>query len=355
MSSRSVARANEARPKVSVVLLTYNHAKWITQAVESVLMQETNFDYEVTIVEDCSTDGTREMVIDFRERFPERIRLRLSEKNGEYRKNLAAAFLDSSGQYIAQLDGDDYWTSPAKLQKQADFLDAHPECVMCFHNVRVFDEDGAVEPWYLNSSDQEEITGLEDLLVDNYIASCSPMLRHGVIEEFPDWYYTAAWADWPLYLLHAQHGNIGYLDEVMGARRFHSGGMWAGLGNTQKVEHTIGFYELIEPTFDARHRAIVQGRITALSRKLARHYRNRLRRKNVQLEELEQALAKERQKVRRLRLRSRRMSRRLQEPDQRPHGGVANKVRGALRRVSELRSKVVQRSERKVDGDGSDS
>ena len=63
---------------------------------------------------------------------------------------------------------------------------------MSFHNVKVFDEDGTADPWYLNSSAQEEITGLEDLLVVNYIASCSPMLRQGVVKEFPEWYYTAA-------------------------------------------------------------------------------------------------------------------------------------------------------------------
>ena len=320
-------------------MLTYNHEKWITQAVESVLVQETDFDYELTIVEDCSSDGTRDVVIDFQKRFPECIRLKLSEENGEYRENLAAAFLDSSGEYIAQLDGDDYWTSPHKLQKQADYLDAHPECVMCFHNVRVFDESGAVEPWHLNSSAQEEITGLENLLVVNYIASCAPMLRQGVIEEFPEWYYTAAWADWPLYLLHAQHGKIGYLDEVMGARRFHSGGMWAGLSSAQKVEHTIRFYEHIGPNFDARHRAIIQGRITELSRKLTRLYRKQLRRKRAQLKELEEALAGERQKARQLRRRSRRMSRRLEELEQRESGGVANRVRSALRRIWEPRRK----------------
>jgi hypothetical protein len=308
-------------------------------------MQKTNFDYEVTIVEDCSSDGTREKVIDFRRRFPERIRLSLSEENGEFRTNLAAAFLASSGQYIAQLDGDDYWTSPHKLQKQADFLDAHPECTLCFHNVRVFDEDGMVEPWYLNPSNQAEITGLEDLLVDNYIASCSPMLRTGIIDEFPEWYYAASWADWPLYILQAQHGKIGYLNEVMGARRVHNEGMWAGLSNTQKVEQTIRFYKHIGSNLDARHNAIVQGRIAELSSMLTRHYRKRLRRTSMQLKELEGALEGERRKVRRLRKRSQRLKRRLQELDRRTQNTVAHKIRSALRRVSGLRGKALRRDE----------
>lgn len=333
-------RPNESRPRVSVVLLTYNHGKWITQAVESVLMQKTTFDYEVTIVEDCSTDGTRETVIDFQQRFPERIRLSLSNENGEFRTNLATAFLVSSGQYIAQLDGDDYWTSPNKLQKQADFLDAHPECTLCFHNVTVFDEDGIVEPWYLNPSNQAEITGLEDLLVDNYIASCSPMLRKGVIDEFPDWYYAASWADWPLYILHAKRGKIGYLNEVMGARRLHNEGMWANLSNTQKVEQTIEFYRHIAPHLDATHNVIVQGRISELSSMLTRHYRKRLRRKTMQLKELEETLAGERQKVRRLRKRSQRLTQRLQELDPGKQNAVANLIGSAWRKLTDLRSKA---------------
>jgi glycosyltransferase involved in cell wall biosynthesis len=354
MLDRTDTRPDESHPKVGVILLTYNHEKWITQAVESVLMQKTSFDYEVTIVEDCSSDGTREKVIDFQQRFPERISLSLSSKNGEYRENRAAAFLASPSQYIALLDGDDYWTSPYKLQQQADFLDAHPECTLCFHNVKVFDEDGAVEPWYLNPSEQQEITGLEDLLVDNYIASCSPMFRNGVLDTFPEWYYAARWADWPRYILHAQRGKIGYLNEVMGARRLHGGGMWASLNNTQKVEQTIEFYRHIAPHLDSGHSLIVQGRISELSTKLTRHYRRRLRRKKKQLKAFQEALATERQKVRRLRRRSRRVTKRLQELDERPQSGVAHKVRGALRRVWDLRSRAVIRDGESVNGDGSD-
>jgi glycosyltransferase involved in cell wall biosynthesis len=337
--------SNKSSPKVSVLLLTYNHEKWITQAVQSVLMQKTDFDYEVTIVEDCSSDGTRDTVIDFQQRFPERISLSLSKENGEYRTNLATAFLSSSGQYIAQLDGDDYWTSPYKLQKQVDFLDAHPECALCFHNVTVFNEDGTGSPWNLNPPDQEVITGLEDLLVDNYIASCSPMFRAGVLDKFPDWYYTAAWADWPLYILHAQHGKIGYLNEVMGARRLQNEGMWARLSNVRRVEETIRFYEHIGSNLDAKHKVIVQGRISELSTQLVRKYRKRLRSQNVRLKELEETLAEERREVRRLRRRSRRLTRRMRELDWRAQNRVTYRIRRVLRRIGHLLGKAVSRDE----------
>ena len=327
-------RPGESRPKVSIILLTYNHVKWITQAVESVLMQKTNFDYELTIVEDCSTDGTREKVIDFQGRFPERITLNLSDTNGKYRTNLAAAFLACTGQYIAQLDGDDYWTSPYKLQKQADFLDAHPECTLCFHNVRAFDEDGIEEPWYQNPADQEEITSLEDLLVENYIASCSPMFRGGIVETFPEWYYDASWADWPLYILHAQRGKIGYLNDVMGAWRIHNQGMWSGLRKPQMVDQTVEFYKQITPHLETGQQVIVQSRISHWATRRMRKYRKRLRRKRIQLKELEKALAGERQKVRRLKRRNRRLIQRARALEGRTQNGVARRIRSALRRTS---------------------
>src|SRR5215210_4491661 len=106
--------------KVSVLLQTYNHEKWIAQAIESVLAQETNFDFELIILEDCSTDDTRNIVIDFQRRHPEYIRLILAEKKKGDNTNLVAAWQASQSQYVAWLDGDDYWTSPYKLRRQVD-------------------------------------------------------------------------------------------------------------------------------------------------------------------------------------------------------------------------------------------
>src|SRR5918993_30043 len=129
--------------KVSVLLTTYNHEKYIAQAIDSALTQETNFDYEIVIIEDCSTDGTRDIVISYQKRYPEKIRLVLAEKNECDNTAFAAAFQASPARYIALLDGDDYWTSPHKLQRQAEFLDAHSECVLCFHKVAVVYQDGS--------------------------------------------------------------------------------------------------------------------------------------------------------------------------------------------------------------------
>src|SRR5438046_9270455 len=115
--------------KISVIVLTYNHEKHIAQALDSVLMQETNFDYEIIIAEDCSIDRTRSIVLDFQRRNPEKVRLLLPLRNLGSAGNqiFTQAFDLAQGGYVALLDGDDYWTSPKKLQKQVDSLETKAE------------------------------------------------------------------------------------------------------------------------------------------------------------------------------------------------------------------------------------
>src|SRR5262245_48465575 len=107
--------------KVTVLVMTYNHAGFIAQALDSVLGQEVNFTYEVVISEDCSADGTREIVIAYQKNYPDRIRLLLSERNLHSNEIVVRGLQAAQGQYIALLDGDDYWTSAHKLQKQVEF------------------------------------------------------------------------------------------------------------------------------------------------------------------------------------------------------------------------------------------
>lgn len=122
-----MATPSHEPPLVSVCMITYNHEPYIAQAIESVLMQQTDFPVELVIGEDCSTDNTRAIVCDYRERYPRRIHLLLPEYNLGMFPNFVATLQACDGRYIALLEGDDYWTDPFKLQKQVDFLEVHPE------------------------------------------------------------------------------------------------------------------------------------------------------------------------------------------------------------------------------------
>ena len=110
-----------------------------------------------SISEDCSTDRTREIVLDFQKEHPEKVRLLLSKQNIHSNEIVVRGIRAARGQYIALLDGDDYWTSPHKLQKQTDFLDSHPECSLCFHNARIFHEAEGREGRNWTPAGQKEI------------------------------------------------------------------------------------------------------------------------------------------------------------------------------------------------------
>lgn len=212
--------------KVSVAMVTYNHEKFIAKALDSVLMQRTNFDYEIVIGEDCSTDNTRATLIDYQKRYPEKFRLLLNEKNLGMHRNGARVLDTCKGEYIAMLDGDDYWTSPEKLQKQVDFLDSHRDCTVCFHDALIVYEDESREPTSYRPS-QKAFSTVEDLLLDNFIPTCAVMFRSGLFGRIPDWVGTLKMGDWLIHILNALHGRIGYLDETMAVYVVHPGGVWS--------------------------------------------------------------------------------------------------------------------------------
>ena len=239
---------------VSVAMTTYNQEKFIGQAVDSVLGQETNFPVEVLIGEDCSTDGTRAIVLDYGRRFPDKVRLLLHERNLGPQLNLAQTLRACRGTYVALLEGDDCWTSMHKLQKQVDFLERHPECSQCFHRVAAVFEDGSFTPSRQNRppEDLRRTSTLEDLLRNNYMTYCSVMFRRGLVTGFPECYYRLLAVDWLLFVLNAEHGLIGYLDDVMAAYRIHRGGIWSGLNWAGRQKAILDFYDAVQPLYANR-------------------------------------------------------------------------------------------------------
>ena len=226
--------------KVSVLMITYNHERFIAQALDSILMQRVDFDYEIVVGEDCSTDATREILLEYQHKFPDRIRLLLPDKNLGMLGNFAATLNECHGDYIALLDGDDYWTSPDKLQRQVAYLDAHPECSACFHNVLITHEGAPEkdrlfhEPPLANS-----FYALDEILTSHFIPCCSTFFRARLFSGFPEWYPKMPMQDWPLHILNAEHGTYGYINEVMAAYRVHGGSVWSNRKRLEVLEKTI--------------------------------------------------------------------------------------------------------------------
>ncbi len=258
--------------KLSVLMITYDHEKFIAQALDSVLMQEVSFDYEIVIGEDCSTDGTRNILIEYQKMHPDKIRLLLPEKNLGMHRNFVETYNACRGQYVALLEGDDYWTSPRKLQKQADFLDAHPGSAICFHAAKAVDELNPVNSFVIRPYHENTIFTLEDLLRDNIIPTCSALFRRGLTKDFPDWMFDLRQMDWPLHILNSQHGTIGYLDEYMSIYRVHQGGVWNRENIASRVEYIIKAYNVINIHFDFEFDNIIKNRILKHTVDLVRVY-----------------------------------------------------------------------------------
>jgi glycosyltransferase involved in cell wall biosynthesis len=243
--------------KVSVLTITYNQEQFIAQTVESALQQVTAFDYEIVIAEDCSTDATRDIVRRLAAANPGRVRLILNDRNLGMHQNSIQAYFACQGEYVAVLEGDDYWTSPHKLQRQADFLDKHPECVVCFHDALVTYE--GVEPNHpFCRADQKAFSNFEDVLQENFVPTCSIMYRNRLLSRFPDWWSDLAVGDWPFLLLHARHGTIGYLKEVMAVHRKHPGGAWTRESVVNKARGVLAMYDCINRYFDFEYDGLIR-------------------------------------------------------------------------------------------------
>ncbi len=134
-----------AEMMVSVVFITYNHEKYVRKAILSVLQQETDFPFEVIVGEDCSTDSTRAILQEIKAQYPDQVKLLFREKNlGRPTLNVYQTSMECSGKYVAYLEGDDYWTDTKKLQKQVDFLEAHPEYIAVTHTCQMVDAENQV-------------------------------------------------------------------------------------------------------------------------------------------------------------------------------------------------------------------
>lgn len=224
--------------KVSVAIITYNHERFIAQAIESVLMQETDFPVELVIGEDCSTDGTRVIVCEYADRYPGRVRLLLSERNQGTIANVVATLNACRGQYITLLDGDDYWTDPLKLQKQVEFLEANSEYVACHHDALIVDECGTtIAQSKLPDALKRDFSG-DELIRRPWILMFTACFRN-VLGEMPPEFYEVFNGDTFLTSMLGHFGGSHYMGREIrpAAYRRHAGGVWSTLSDDEANVH----------------------------------------------------------------------------------------------------------------------
>ncbi|MEO7217057.1 MAG: glycosyltransferase [Gemmatimonadaceae bacterium] len=222
-------------PKVSVTVVTFNHEDFIGPCLESLVSQRTNFAFEVVVGDDASTDGTRQVIRKYAERYPRIVRPIYQERNGGVRANLEAVMRAARGSYIAHVDGDDL-ALPGKLQRQADLLDSRPDVAVCFHNVRVFESVTGRDLGVFTSSSSPKMQTLDDIVrYGTVYSTSSKMCRReslGTLTVDPN---TTHILDWLLHIRSASTGGIAYIDEVLGAWRRHAGGTTAADGREERA------------------------------------------------------------------------------------------------------------------------
>jgi glycosyltransferase involved in cell wall biosynthesis len=194
-------------------------------------MQKTNFAFQAWISDDCSVDSTPDIIAEYAKKYPNIIVPIARRKNIRTVKNFIDLADKIKSRYVAVCEGDDFWTDETKLQKQVDYLEAHAQCSLCFHPVRVFFEDGSKDDEIFPTPDfrfNRDILDLSDLLKYNFIQTNSVVYRwrftkENILDVFPE---DILPGDYFMHLLHAQKGAIGFIDRVMSVYRRHAGGIW---------------------------------------------------------------------------------------------------------------------------------
>lgn len=220
-------------PMVSVVSITYNQEKYIQETLDGFIAQKTDFDFEVIIADDGSTDRTPDIIREYALAHPDIFKPILRNKNIGIQANCIDAFQAATGRYIAFCEGDDYWTDPTKLQKQVEFLENNPDYALCFHPVRVFFENNESEEYIFPADKKTSKFTAAELLKANFIQSNSVMYRKQNYKNLP---VNVMPLDWYLHLYHTQFGKIGFINKTMSSYRRQDHGIW---WNSHKDQNEI--------------------------------------------------------------------------------------------------------------------
>jgi len=226
MTSSSVG----AVPRVSVCVISYNHAAFIERALLSVAAQETPFPFEIVLADDCSTDGTKEIAEATARQFSVPFRRLPRARNLGPKDNFLDLLAAARGQYVAYLEGDDQWLTTSRLAEQVALLDAQPQVSGCFARARVADaDDGALGDYFeyhgrpVPAFEVGQATAIAE---GSTAPSCTQMFRREAVATIPAWYARDA-SHQGLSVLLTERGPLRFIDKVWGQYRVHRGGIWS--------------------------------------------------------------------------------------------------------------------------------
>jgi glycosyltransferase involved in cell wall biosynthesis len=227
-------------PLLSIWVAAYNHRRYIEQAVDSFLMQETTFPVEIILHDDASTDGTSELIAGYAQRFPNAVVPIIQPENligrGVIRQLLPIFVKISRGRFISYCDGDDYWTTPHKVQQQLDVLVKNDDVMLCYHSHQNVDSEGRDLPTRPPRTELE-IFPQGDFIRGKFgdLTTASLIYRRTLIDHLPSWYFDFPFGDINLYAWASLKGRIAVIPGIHSAYRRHAGGM-VGAYHTEQDE-----------------------------------------------------------------------------------------------------------------------
>ena len=229
--------------KVSACIITYNQQDYIKSCLDGAIKQVLDYDYEIIIGDDCSTDNTLQICKEYADKYPNKIKLLSRTANKGMAGNWIDTIQNCTGKYIAICEGDDYWTDNHKLQKQVDFLEMNLDYVLCFHPINILKRDGTIVDDFITKVPENYET-IETLArLGNYIHTPSVVYRN-VISKFPFEFQITPIADYFLYMMLAEHGKLKYIQEKMAVYRYEVG-VFSGKSNLNMVKYNYKFFNCL--------------------------------------------------------------------------------------------------------------
>jgi glycosyltransferase involved in cell wall biosynthesis len=247
-------------PVAIIFCITYNHVNFIRDAIEGFLLQETTFPLQIFIHDDASTDGTNKIIEEYAEKHPHLFKLALQKENQFSKGNATEYFFqllhNQHSEFIALCEGDDYWTSSKKMQKQFEMMRENQKASFCFHKTLVVD-DKKNSCGELGAKEKRVDHSLQELFYTNFVHTSSIFYRRSEFLGLPAILKTAPIGDWPLCILLAERGPFLSLDETMSHYRLHATSSWNTKTQIERSEKTAYFFGLLLEYFKS-NREILQ-------------------------------------------------------------------------------------------------
>ena len=241
--------------KLSILIVSYNQEKYIAECLDSILIQKIPFEFEIIVADDNSTDSTLSIIIEKLINTKLNYRILATESNLGIVRNYQRAFQECKGNYIAVMEGDDYWTDPYRVKKHVEFLENHLEFVMSFNRMIVFNETKGsfvLSEWVLND-DYEYITA-KQLASGNKIGNLSAcVFRNSEIKKLNAKIFEIPIADWMLGMALGQYGLIAKLKDVMSVYRVNSNGEWSKMSVEEQNNAVVKLIDVYNKFLDNKY------------------------------------------------------------------------------------------------------